>query len=143
MYKRQIYGIGHAVYTLSDPRAVIVKRYAERLAREKGCYDRFALIESIERLAPGIVAMTRGVDKPLCANIDLYSGFVYDMLGVSSDLHTPLFAIARMAGWVAHRMEELYGAARIIRPAYRSHMEKHPSYSPIASRVAAISAAPE
>lgn len=141
--KGLIYGIGHAVYTLSDPRAVIVKRYAERLAREKGCYDRFALIESIERLAPGIVAMTRGVDKPLCANIDLYSGFVYDMLGVSSDLHTPLFAIARMAGWVAHRMEELYGAARIIRPAYRSHMEKHPSYSPISTRVAAISAAPE
>ena len=141
--KGLIYGIGHAVYTLSDPRAVIVKRYAERLAREKGCYDRFALIESIERLAPGIVAMTRGVDKPLCANIDLYSGFVYDMLGVSSDLHTPLFAIARMAGWVAHRMEELYGAARSIRPANRSHMEKHPAYSPISTRVAAISAAPE
>ncbi len=141
--KGLIYGIGHAVYTYSDPRCVIIKRHAEALARDKGLYDKFMLIDAIERLAPRIVAQTRGITKPLCANVDLYSGFVYSMLGITEDLHTPLFAIARMAGWIAHRMEEYYGAARIIRPAYRSHMEKHPSYMPIASRAAAISAAPE
>ncbi|MCH4053501.1 MAG: citrate synthase [Atopobiaceae bacterium] len=138
-----IYGIGHAVYTLSDPRAQIIKRYASKIAKDKGCYDRFALIESIERIAPDVVRDARGVDKPLCANIDLYSGFVYSMLGIPSDLHTPIFAIARMSGWVAHRMEELYSSGRINRPAYNSYLVEHPSYEPIESRVAAIGAQQE
>ena len=129
-----IYGVGHAVYTLSDPRAVLVKGYAEKLAQEKGMYDKYKLIESIERLAPGVLCSARGIDKPLCANIDLYSGFVYEMLGIPQDLHTSIFAIARLSGWIAHRMEELYGSARIIRPAYRSYMTEHPAYEPMAER---------
>ena len=119
---RLIYGMGHAVYTLSDPRAQIIKGYARDLAESKGLLDKFRLIESVERLAPDVINEGRSTPKPICANIDLYSGFVYGMLGVPQNMTTPLFAIARMAGWAAHRMEELYGAARIIRPAYVSVM---------------------
>ncbi len=117
-----IYGMGHAVYTLSDPRAQIIKGYARELAASKGLIDKYNLIESVERLAPDVINEGRANPKPVCANIDLYSGFVYSMLGVPINMTTPLFAIARMAGWAAHRMEELYGAARIIRPAYVSVM---------------------
>ena len=128
-----IYGMGHAVYTLSDPRARICRRYARALAEKKGLGEEFALIERIERLAPQVMRDVRGTTKPICANIDLYTGFIYSMLGVPEDLYTPIFASARMAGWAAHRMEELYGANRIIRPAYNSVMEHH-DYVPLAER---------
>ena len=133
--KGLIYGIGHAVYTKSDPRAQIVKGYARELARKKGTADaeKFELIERIERLAPEVMRDVRGIEKPLCANIDLYTGFVYHMLGIPKDLFTPIFAIARMSGWAAHRMEELYGPARIIRPAYNSYMQAQ-TYVPLAER---------
>lgn len=115
-----IYGIGHAVYTKSDPRAQLVKRYARHLAEENDIADELELLERVERLAPEVMRDVRGIRKTVCANIDMYTGFVYSMLGVPQDMFTPIFAIARMAGWAAHRMEELYGAGRIIRPAYNS-----------------------
>ena len=128
-----IYGMGHAVYTLSDPRAKLCRRYACRLADAKGLGEEFRLIESVERLAPAVMRDVRGTTKPICANIDLYTGFIYKMLGVPESLFTPLFAVARMAGWSAHRMEELFGASRIIRPAYVSVMDDMP-YVPLADR---------
>ena len=128
-----IYGMGHAVYTLSDPRAKLCKRYARSLAEAKGLGDEFALIESVERLAPDVMRSVRGTKKPICANIDLYTGFIYTMLGIPPTLFTPLFAVARTAGWSAHRMEELFGAHRIIRPAYNSIMDDM-SYLPLAQR---------
>ena len=130
-----IYGMGHAVYTLSDPRAQLVKTYARKLAEQRGIADELDLIESVERLAPQVMRDVRGITKPVCANIDMYTGFVYSMLGVPQDLYTPIFAIARMAGWVAHRMEELYGdgSGRIIRPAYNSYLTEQ-TYVPIAER---------
>ena len=128
-----IYGMGHAVYTRSDPRAILCRRYAAHLAEQKGLGDEFHLIERIERLAPQVMRDVRGTDKPICANIDLYTGFIYNMLGVPEDLYTPIFAVARMAGWAAHRMEELYGANRIIRPAYNSVLDDV-AYVPIAER---------
>ena len=131
-----IYGLGHAVYTLSDPRAQLVKRYARKLARQKGTEEKLNLIESIERLGPEVMRDVKGTKKPLCANIDMYTGFVYSMLGVPKDLYTPIFAMARVAGWAAHRMEELYGAGRIIRPAYRSVFDMC-DYVPLAERDAA------
>lgn len=115
-----IYGMGHAVYTKSDPRAQIVKRYARALAEERDIADELDLIERIERLAPEVMRDVRGIHRAISANIDMYTGFVYSMLGVPQDMYTPIFAIARLAGWAAHRMEELYGAGRIIRPAYNS-----------------------
>lgn len=128
-----IYGMGHAVYTLSDPRAKICRQYARKLAEQKGLGEEFALIERIERLAPQVMRDVRGTTKPICANIDLYTGFIYNMLGVPEDLYTPIFAVARTAGWAAHRMEEIYGANRIIRPAYNSVMEQA-GYVPLAER---------
>lgn len=128
-----IYGLGHAVYTRSDPRAQAVKKYARRLAGAEGKAAEFALIEAIERLAPQVMRDVKGTDKPLCANIDLYTGFVYALLGIDSELYTPIFAMARLAGWAAHRMEELYGAGRIIRPAYNSVMEAQ-TYIPLDKR---------
>ena len=124
-----IYGMGHAVYTKSDPRARLVKRYARNLAATKGCEDKLALIEGIERLAPEVIHAVRGTNKP----IDLYTGFVHSMLGVPADLYTPIFAMARLAGWTAHRMEELYGCGRIIRPAYNSVVGRK-EYVPIEER---------
>jgi citrate synthase len=129
-----IYGLGHAVYTKSDPRAVLVKHYARGLAEEKGKQDKLALIENIEKMGPEVMRDVRGITKPICANIDLYTGFVYSMLGVPQDLFTPIFAMARLAGWTAHRMEELYGPARIIRPAYNSVFELQ-EYVPLSERV--------
>ena len=113
-----IYGIGHAVYTLSDPRAQILKSHAKRLAYEKGFDEEYNMLCSIERLAPEIFAEEKG-NKRVCANVDLFSGLIYRMLGISEDLYTPLFAIARVPGWCAHRAEEVEFANRIIRPAYR------------------------
>ena len=127
-----IYGMGHAVYTLSDPRAEVCRRYARTLAAKKDLGDEFALIERIERLAPQVMR-DHGMTKPICANIDLYTGFIYKMLGVPETLFTPLFAVARMAGWSAHRMEELFCAHRIIRPAYRPVIEPL-EYKPLADR---------
>ncbi len=128
-----IYGMGHAVYTLSDPRAELCRTYARSLAQAKGLGDEFALIERIEELAPQVMRDELGTTKPICANIDLYTGFIYKMLGVPEDLFTPMFAVARMAGWAAHRMEELFCAHRIIRPAYQSVMNNE-TYLPLSER---------
>lgn len=115
-----IYGMGHAVYTLSDPRAVILKENARKLAYEKGFEKEFKTLENIERLTPQAFAEVKGDEKEMCANVDLYSGLVYKVLGIPEDLYTPLFATARVAGWCAHRLEELISGGRIMRPAYKS-----------------------
>lgn len=115
-----IYGMGHAVYTISDPRAVILKKKAFELAAGKEIEAEFKLLDTIERLTPEIFKQEKGNDKSMCANVDMYSGLVYRMLGIPEDLFTPLFAIARMAGWAAHRMEEVLTGNRIIRPAYKA-----------------------
>ena len=119
-----IYGMGHAVYTLSDPRAVLLKQKAELLAAEKGMEKEYNLYKTIEKLAPGIFAKERNNGKVICANVDFYSGFVYKMLGIPQELYTAIFAIARIAGWCAHRIEELINGGRIIRPAYKSVAKK-------------------
>ncbi len=128
-----IYGLGHAVYTITDPRAEIVKRYAGSLAEKRGELDKFELIKRVERLGPQLMREVRGIKKPISTNIDMYTGFIYTMLGIPQDMFTPIFAIARMAGWAAHRMEELYGPARIIRPAYNSFLNDQ-DYVEIAKR---------
>lgn len=115
-----IYGMGHAVYTISDPRAVILKKKAFELAKGREIEAEFRLLETIERLTPEIFKEVKGSDKSMCANVDMYSGLVYRMLGIPEDLFTPLFAVARMAGWSAHRMEEVLTGNRIIRPAYKA-----------------------
>lgn len=114
-----IYGMGHAIYTLSDPRAVALKRAARPLAEKKGLADEMALIELVEKLTPQIFAEKKGDIKPMCANVDMYSGFVYKMLGLPRSLYTPLFATARIVGWMAHRLEEVTTGGKIIRPAYK------------------------
>ena len=115
-----IYGMGHAVYTLSDPRAVLLKRFAKKLAAKKGMLEEFELLESVERLTPAALA-DAGQHKVVCANVDMYSGLVYKMMGIPPELYTPLFAIARIVGWCAHRVEEVYNPyGRIIRPAYKA-----------------------
>lgn len=113
-----IYGIGHAIYTKSDPRALIFKKYVEKLAAEKGRTEEFELYTRVEKLAPALIAARTGGEKPICANIDFYSGFAYSMLSLPEELFTPIFAIARIAGWSAHRIEELINNGKIIRPAY-------------------------
>ena len=121
-----IYGMGHAVYTLSDPREVILKRYAKSLSEEKELTREFELLERIERIAGKLIAQRRRLFKPICANVDFYSGFVYTMLGIPRELFTPIFAIARISGWSAHRLEELVNKGKIIRPAYKyvgSHVD--------------------
>jgi citrate synthase len=115
-----IYGMGHAVYTLSDPREKILKRKASALARGTEIEAEFKLLETIERLTPEMFKEVRGENKIICANVDMYSGLVYKMLGIPQDLYTPLFAISRMAGWAAHRIEEILTCNRIIRPAYKA-----------------------
>ena len=121
-----------SVYTKSDPRAVILKRSARRLASAKGFEDEFGLLEAVERLAPEVLA-EKGKDKVICANVDLYSGLVYKMLGIPDELHTPLFAVARVAGWCAHRMEEIVCGGRLIRPAYKAVLP-HQVYQPLKDR---------
>ena len=128
-----IYGMGHAVYTMSDPRAVLLKKTAYPLAEKQGFGPEFRLLELIEKLSPAILAEERGIDKALCANVDMYSGLVYRALRIPPELFTPIFAVARMAGWCAHRMEELYTCRRIIRPAYKSVMPDQP-YIPLNNR---------
>lgn len=115
-----IYGMGHAVYTLSDPRAVILKKSAKKLAFDHGFEKEFMTLDAIERITPQVFAEVKGVEKPMCANVDLYSGLVYRVLGIPEDLYTPLFASARVAGWCAHRLEELTTSSKIMRPAYKS-----------------------
>lgn len=122
--KGLIYGMGHAVYSLSDPREVILKSFVERLASEKGREKDMALYANIEKSAPKLISKQRKIFKGVSPNVDFYSGFVYDMLGIPKELYTPLFAVARIAGWSAHRMEELVSANKIIRPAYKSLVKK-------------------
>lgn len=115
-----IYGMGHAVYTLSDPRTILLKEKAHQLAIEKGREKEFLLYDAVERIAPDVFAQAKGTSKNICANVDLYSGFVYDALGIPTELFTPLFAVARIVGWCAHRIEEVVCMQKIIRPAYKS-----------------------
>ena len=128
-----IYGMGHAVYSISDPRAEIFKKYVEKLSQEKGLQKEFGLYSRVERLAPEVIAKERKIYKGVSANVDFYSGFVYKMLGLPLELYTPIFAVARIAGWSAHRLEELINAGKIIRPAYKS-IAKHHIYVPIENR---------
>lgn len=128
-----VYGMGHAVYTLSDPRAIILKKKAYELAAGKEIEAEFKLLETIEKLTPEIFKEIKGDVKVVGANVDMYSGLVYKMLGIPEDLYTPLFAVSRMAGWAAHRMEEVLTGNRIIRPAYKAIAKKR-EYVPIANR---------
>ena len=128
-----IYGMGHAVYSLSDPRANAFKSFVERLSKEKGREEEFDLYSRVERLAPQVIAAERKIYKGVSANVDFYSGFVYSMLGVPLELYTPMFAIARIAGWSAHRIEELVNPGKIIRPAYKAVAE-HKEYKKIDER---------
>ena len=128
-----IYGMGHAVYTKSDPRALILKRNARDLAVKYGYEKEFITLENIEKLTPEVFAEVKGDDKAMCANVDLYSGLVYRVLGIPQDLYTPLFATARIAGWSAHRLEEITSNGRIMRPAYKS-ISKPRRYVPMAER---------
>ena len=123
-HKGLIYGMGHAVYSLSDPRERVFKKYVERLAVAKQRQEDMFLYNSIEELAPKLIAQKRHIFKGVSPNVDFYSGFVYDMLGIPQELYTSIFAIARIVGWSAHRMEELIGMGKIIRPAYMSVMSK-------------------
>lgn len=128
-----IYGMGHAVYTLSDPRSVLLKQKAEVLAKEKGMEDEYHLYTLVEKLAPDIFAEVKKADKVMCANVDFYSGFVYKMLNIPQELYTPIFSIARMPGWCAHRIEELVNGGRIIRPAYKNVLGQM-RYRPMSER---------
>ena len=128
-----IYGMGHAIYTLSDPRAVILKEYARQLSEEEGFEKEFALYDRVERIAKKLIMKNRDMKKPVCANVDFYSGLVYTMLRIPMELFTPIFAIARIAGWSAHRIEELVNNGKIIRPAYK-YVGEHKEYLPIEER---------
>ncbi|MBR1443446.1 MAG: citrate/2-methylcitrate synthase [Firmicutes bacterium] len=119
-----IYGMGHAVYTLSDPRAVVLKRYAKKLAAKTGYDEHFALLDLIEKLTPVAYAEVKGYEKTMCSNVDMYSGLVYRMLNIPDEMYTPLFATARIAGWMAHRIEEVATGGKIIRPAYKPIQKK-------------------
>ena len=130
-----IYGMGHAVYSLSDPRANILKSFVEELAVEKGRENEFRLYSLVEKLAPEVIAEERKIYKGVSANVDFYSGLVYHMLGLPIELFTPIFAIARISGWSAHRVEELINGGKIIRPAYMS-VAMHKKYVPLAERSA-------
>lgn len=128
-----IYGMGHAVYSISDPRAKIFKNFVHKLAKAKHRDKTFALYDKIERLAPEVIAEKRHIYKGVSANVDFYSGFVYDMLNIPTELYTPIFAVARIAGWSAHRIEELTNEGKIIRPAYKS-VGEHRQYVPMKNR---------
>ncbi|MEG0570187.1 MAG: citrate/2-methylcitrate synthase [Oscillospiraceae bacterium] len=128
-----IYGMGHAVYSLSDPRANVLKGFIKSLCEEKGMIEEFKLYSLVEKLAPEVIARERKIYKGVSANVDFYSGFVYSMLNLPLELYTPIFAIARIAGWSAHRIEELINAGKIIRPSYKNVGEKY-SYVPLAQR---------
>ena len=128
-----IYGMGHAVYTLSDPRSELLKEKAEKLAEKKGLQREYKLLETIENLSPELFSKVKGNSKELSANVDFYSGFVYEMLGIPADLYTPLFAIARVPGWCAHAMEELISGSRRIRPANKT-INQISEYKPLSER---------
>ena len=128
-----IYGMGHAIYTISDPRAMVLKQSARALAEKTGLLQEWELLESIERLTPEVFHRVTGSDKAMCANVDFYSGLVYRMLNIPEDLYTPLFAIARIAGWCSHRIEEVMTSNRIIRPAYKS-LNRNLLYIPMPER---------
>ena len=128
-----IYGIGHAIYSRSDPRAKIFKSYVKNLATEKGCEEEYNLYEAVECLAPQIISSERKMYKGVCANVDFYSGFAYQLLGIPEELFTPLFAIARISGWSAHSIEELINGNRIIRPAYKA-VKTREDYVPLGER---------
>ena len=135
-FSGKIYGIGHAVYTISDPRAAILKAKARELAIEKGRLEEFELYSLVERLTPEVFRVFKGEKstKVVCINVDFYSGFVYACLDISKELYTPLFAIARVSGWCTHRIEELtFSAKRIIRPAFKNVYGKH-EYIPLKTR---------
>ena len=129
----KLYGLGHAVYTISDPRAVLLKKYARSMAEMKGYAEDFRLLEKIEELGIPMILEKTGSDTPMCANVDMYSGLVYTMLGIPEDVFTPLFASARIAGWCANRIEEVVTCHRIMRPAYRA-VVKRAHYEPIENR---------
>lgn len=131
--KGLIYGMGHAVYSISDPRADVMRDFVKSLSIEKGKEKEFSLYSMVERLAPEIIAKERRIYKGVSANVDFYSGFVYSMLELPYELYTPIFAIARIAGWSAHRLEELINEGKIIRPAYKS-VAKHQPYVPLDER---------
>ena len=128
-----IYGMGHAVYSISDPRANVFKGFVEKLSKEKNLTKEFKLYSLIEKLAPEVISKRRRIYKGVSANVDFYSGFVYNMLGLPLELYTPIFAIARISGWCAHRIEELVNEGKIIRPAYKS-VKKRVAYSPLNKR---------
>jgi citrate synthase len=128
-----IYGMGHAVYTISDPRELLLRDKAEELAKEKGCEEEFHLYNLIENIAPDVLMQMHGSDKKICPNVDFYSGFVYSMLNIPRELYTPIFAISRIAGWSAHRIEEIVAGGRIYRPAYKNVSEER-TYIPIEKR---------
>ncbi len=131
--KGLIYGMGHAVYSLSDPRADILRSFAKKLSEEKGLSDDYKLYETVERLAPQIIAQKRKMYKGVSANVDFYSGMVYKMLNLPYELFTPIFAVARIAGWSAHRIEEIQNAGKIIRPAY-INVKEEGKYIPLDER---------
>jgi citrate synthase len=128
-----IYGMGHPVYSISDPRTLILKRYAEILAEEKGLKDEYRLHAKVEELAPIAIAKSRKMYKGVSANVDFYSGFVYSMLNIPPELLTPLFAVSRIVGWCAHRIEEIANNGKIIRPAYKSVAPRR-AYIPLNDR---------
>ncbi len=129
----KIYGLGHAVYTMSDPRAQLLKKYARSVAEKNGRLDEFVLVEDVERLGAPLLMSRKHMNFPICANVDLYSGFVYSMLGIPDELYTPMFAVARISGWCAHRIEEVLSSRRLIRPAYRNAAVRG-SYVPMEQR---------
>jgi citrate synthase len=130
-----IYGIGHAVYTVSDPRALLLRELARELAKEKGRSDEFEFLELLEERAVDVFARVKNNGKHVSSNIDFYSGFVYEMLGLPEEIYTPLFAMARIVGWTAHRNEELnFEGKRIIRPAYKNIINDKLEYIPIEKR---------
>ncbi len=128
-----IYGMGHAVYSLSDPRAELFRSFVERLSKEKGRQEEFALYSMVERLAPQIIAKERKIYKGVSPNVDFFSGFAYSMLNLPLELYTPIFAIARISGWSAHRLEELNYGGKIMRPAYKN-VQEHLKYIPMGQR---------
>ncbi|MBO4791621.1 MAG: citrate synthase, partial [Clostridia bacterium] len=128
-----IYGMGHAVYTRSDPRAILLKREAKKLVAAKGFEEDFILLDAVERLSPALLNEKKEFATGICANVDMYSGLVYSMLGIPRELFTPLFAVARMSGWCAHRLEEIQTSRRIMRPAYRPLSQKR-EYTKLADR---------
>ena len=119
-----VYGMGHAIYTICDPRAQLIKGMARELADLNGLHREFCLLESVERLTPTVMSELKGKKVEICANVDLYSGLVYRALGIPEDLYTPMFAVARIAGWSAHRIEELTSGGKIMRPAYKSVVDR-------------------